>query len=272
MTATAAIEIRPGLRARPRVAAVMFDFDGTISLIRAGWVEVMLEGMRALCPPRPGEDAAALDQALRHDIVRLAGRPTIDQMIVFAERLRARGAAEPDPPALKADFLRRLGERCAERHAAIARGARDAHLVPGADAAVAAFAARGAQLWLASGTDHDDVLREAALLGVDRPFAGRIYGALRPPAVMTKAMVVARMLAQGLPGEGIVAIGDGPVEMREIKAVGGLAIGIASDEDRPGSGRVDRAKRELLIAAGADAIIADFRDLPALMSAITGAA
>nr|MBA3846835.1 HAD family hydrolase [Planctomycetota bacterium] len=101
MTATAAIEIRPGLRARPRVAAVMFDFDGTISLIRAGWVEVMLDGMRALCPPAPGEDVSALDHALRQDIVRLAGRPTIDQMIVFAGRVRARGGVELDPSALK---------------------------------------------------------------------------------------------------------------------------------------------------------------------------
>ena len=38
------------------------------------------------------------------------------------------------------------------------------------------------------------------------------------------------MAEHGLAGHEIVAIGDGPAEILAIKAVGGLAIGVASDE------------------------------------------
>ena len=265
------IEFLPSFRARPRLAAALLDFDGTISLIRSGWGEVMLAQMREACPPRPGEDPAELDRALRHDIDRLTGRPTIEQMAALAERVRARGGAPPDPAADKAEFLRRLGQALAGRYRAIAGGDRRTHLVAGVDEALAALAARGVSLWLASGTDHDDVVREAALLGVERPFAGRIFGALAPPAAMTKAMVVERMLAAGVAGEELIAFGDGPVEMALTRAAGGLAIGVASDESAPGSGRVDPRKRELLIAAGADAVVADFRCLPGLLAAVAGA-
>jgi phosphoglycolate phosphatase-like HAD superfamily hydrolase len=264
------IELLASFRPRPRLAAALLDFDGTISLIRSGWIEVMLGLMRGICPPLPDEDAAALDRALRHDIDRLTGRPTIDQMTALAERVRARGGAPRDPAADKAEFLRRLAEVLAGRYRAIAAGRRRAHLVDGIDDALAALAGRGIEPWLASGTDHADVVREATLLGVAAPFAGRIFGALAPPAAMTKAMVVERMLAAGIAGAELVAFGDGPVEMAVTRAAGGLAIGVASDESAPGSGRVDPRKRALLIDAGADAIVADFRCLPELLAAITG--
>ena len=38
------------------------------------------------------------------------------------------------------------------------------------------------------------------------------------------------MAEHDLRGDQIVAIGDGPAEIRAIKAVGGLALGVASDE------------------------------------------
>ncbi len=54
----------------------------------------------------------------------------------------------------------------------------------------------------------------------------------------------------------IAAFGDGPVEIREMKKRGGLAIGIASDEVRRFD--LNQAKRRRLIRAGADFIIPDF--------------
>ena len=36
------VEFSPGLRPRPEIGYVLFDFDGTLSLIRQGWPEVMV--------------------------------------------------------------------------------------------------------------------------------------------------------------------------------------------------------------------------------------
>jgi phosphoglycolate phosphatase len=57
------------------------------------------------------------------------------------------------------------------------------------------------------------------------------------------------------------------VEIEFTKAVGGHAIGVASDEHVNGSGRIDPDKREHLQRAGADAIIADYQDAETLMAA-----
>jgi hypothetical protein len=64
----------------------------------------------------------------------------------------------------------------------------------------------------------------------------------------------------------LLAFGDGPIEIQHTRALGGVAIGIACDESAPLSGKIDPAKEELLAAAGADAIFADFRGAPALFA------
>ena len=56
----------------------------------------------------------------------------------------------------------------------------------------------------------------------------------------------------------LVTFGDGFVEIEDTKAVGGVAVGVASDEvNRQG---IDEWKRGRLIEAGADLIIPDFCD------------
>jgi phosphoglycolate phosphatase len=67
------------------------------------------------------------------------------------------------------------------------------------------------------------------------------------------------MAERGLRGNEIACIGDGPTEILAARAVGALAIGVASDEVER-SGQVNALKREHLIRAGADMIVADYRD------------
>jgi hypothetical protein len=70
----------------------------------------------------------------------------------------------------------------------------------------------------------------------------------------------------GFAGREIVGFGDGFVEIEEIKKVGGLAIGVASDEEtREG---INAWKRNRLIQAGADIIIGDYRELDTLTKLI----
>ncbi|MCA9101374.1 MAG: hypothetical protein KDA63_09505, partial [Planctomycetales bacterium] len=58
-------------------------------------------------------------------------------------------------------------------------------------------------------------------------------------------------------GDQIVGFGDGYVEIEEIRRVGGVAIGVASEEEaRVG---INDWKRQRLTRAGADIIIGDYR-------------
>jgi hypothetical protein len=50
------------------------------------------------------------------------------------------------------------------------------------------------------------------------------------------------------------------VEIEFTKAVGGVAVGVASDEEKHGSGVMDPDKREHLLRAGADAIVPDYQN------------
>ena len=47
---TGSVDISPNFKPRPNVKHVVFDFDGTISLIREGWPEIMLPMFEELLP------------------------------------------------------------------------------------------------------------------------------------------------------------------------------------------------------------------------------
>ncbi len=44
------VAFQPSYRPRPRVSHVVFDFDGTLSWLRHGWPEMMVEVMRETTP------------------------------------------------------------------------------------------------------------------------------------------------------------------------------------------------------------------------------
>ena len=67
-----------------------------------------------------------------------------------------------------------------------------------------------------------------------------------------------------------MVIGDGYVEIENGKSVGGVALGVASDEAKNGSGEFDEWKRQRLIGVGADIVIADYRDSSLLLELILG--
>ena len=113
-------------------------------------------------------------------------------------------------------------------------------------------------IYIASGTDEEFVLEEAALLGLAGFAPDRIYGAQRDRAAFSKEMVIRRILdTNRVEGDRLLAFGDGYVEIADCKAAGGFAVGVASDEAGR-SGKPDPWKRQRLIGAGADVIIPDF--------------
>ena len=129
-------------------------------------------------------------------------------------------------------------------------------MVPGAVPMLEALRDRGVICYLASGTDEVYVLDEAGALGLAGYFDG-IYGALDDYKTYSKRMVIERILKENdIAGGQLVTFGDGYVEIKDTKAVGGIAVGLATNEAaRQG---IDAWKRERLIAAGADLIVPDF--------------
>jgi phosphoglycolate phosphatase-like HAD superfamily hydrolase len=129
--------------------------------------------------------------------------------------------------------------------------------------------ADGLCLVIASGTELADVRRESQILQIDRYFGERIFGPINNDPQFSKERVLRQLMADfGFQGQEIASIGDGPAEIRAIKAVGGLAIGVASDEVHQ-DGRINALKRDHLLRAGADVIIPDYRDLPTVVRLIS---
>ena len=69
-------------------------------------------------------------------------------------------------------------------------------------------------------------------------------------------------------GENLIMFGDGAAEIKATYNLGGLSIGVCSDEEINGSGIVDQSKRDILLPAGADAMIADYRNPELLIDTI----
>jgi phosphoglycolate phosphatase len=251
---------------------VAFDFDGTLSLLRGNWQGLMVPMMvRELAATNSGESQHELTDLVEEFVTRLTGQPTLRQMEALADEVCRRGCPRPDPAAHLARYLDQLLSRTAERIAAVESGKVpiEQMLVPGTLPLVEHLAGRDMLLVIASGTLLADVERESQVLRLDRHFASRVHGPVANDAVFSKEAVLRQLMREhGLAGHEIVAIGDGPAEMLAAKAVGGLALGVASDEVAM-SGRVNRLKREHLLRAGADLIVPDYRQLDALLRVLS---
>lgn len=267
------VEFPAPLAPRPEISHVLFDFDGTLSLVREGWPEVMLQLFLQWLPRRPGETEADLRPAIREDIMGLTGKPTIDQMVLLAQRIRERGGQPQDPQWYKQEFLNRLDDRVNGRRHGLRSGqmAIDTLLIHQARPLLDHLSALGLRLYLASGTDDAALKHEAELLDLTRYFGRHIYGAHDDPARFTKPIIIAQMLREdGISGNQLLSFGDGFAEIAATKAVGGIAVAVASDEANNGSGQVDAWKRKRLIDVGADVVIPDYRDAIGLVNYLLG--
>ena len=270
---TGAVEFRPTFAPRPGISHVLFDFDGTLSLVREGWPDVMVPMFAGYLPPVADETEAQRRQLALDDIMRLNGKQTIYQMIQLAERITERGGTPREPLWYKHEYLRRLEERIAARVTGVRGGAipYDDLLVHGTRDLLKELKRRGLALYLASGTDEQFVKQEAELLQVTEYFGKHIYGAQDDYKKFSKKMVIERLLKENaIPGDKLLAFGDGYVEILNTKEVGGLAVAVASDEAHNGSGQFDEWKRQRLIGVGADVVIPDYRDAKPLLDLILG--
>ena len=250
----------------PRYAVL--DFDGTISLIREGWQQIMTPYFtdELYNTPRGREmPYEEVELICREFITRTTGIQTIYQCIRLAELITEYGGKPQDPQAYKDEYSRRLLKKIDDRLNGLENGSIDPETltVPGSYALLEMLLSHGVTLYLASGTDEEHVKNEARLLGVDRYFGPHIYGAQREYRTFSKKLVIERILTRNnISGAELIGFGDGYVEIENVREAGGFAIGAATNEhDRMG---VDEWKRERLISAGANIIVPDFRNIGAL--------
>jgi phosphoglycolate phosphatase-like HAD superfamily hydrolase len=253
---------------RARVA--LFDFDGTLSTIRSGWVDIMIPMMvEILLDLKTGETETEIRAIVEEYVARLTGKQTVYQMIELAGQIRARGGTPQDPLTYKKMYLDALWHRIEDRVVELQKGniSPETYLVPGSRALLEGLRDRGFKLYLASGTDDVYMQEEARLLDVTRYFDGGVFGALDDYQNFSKAILIQRIINSAeFRGHEFLGFGDGYVEIQNVKAVGGVAVGVATAE--PECLAVDEWKRERLIGVGADFIVPNFLDGSALFQTL----
>ena len=254
---------------RGRFKHVLFDFDGTVSLLREGWQLVMGPLMVEIIRGESSESCPEIEEEVREYIEDSTGIQTILQMEHLVEMVRAHRRVHEnkilDAQGYKKIYNDRLMERVNERIAKLERG----ELTPedvtlrGALDFLERLSQKNVTMYIFSGTDRDDVRNEARLVGVAAYFQ-EIWGALREYKDYNKEMVLKEIIAKNdLHGSEVLIVGDGPVEIRNAKANDCVSIGVASDEIAGHGWNMEKYPR--LVNAGADIMIPDFADGPALI-------
>ncbi len=258
------------------ITHAIFDHDGTISTLREGWEEIMVPMMMKAVLGKYYQEA---DEALYHKVQlrvtefidKTTGIQTLVQMKGLVDLVMEFGCVPEDEIldefGYKQIYNEELSRMIKEREKKIVRGelSLEDFTLKNAVLLLEKLHRSGVKLYLASGTDEEDVKNEARILGYDHLFNGRIYGAVGDVNKEVKKIVLDRIMhtiAKSGTGQ-IAAFGDGPVEMRETHKRGGITIGIASNEKKRYS--LNERKRTRLIKAGADIIIPDFSQLPKLL-------
>ncbi len=246
----------------------VFDHDGTISTLRQGWEEILEPVMiRSIL----GGEYDRVDQIGYQEVVKqvkdfihkTTGIQTIYQIEGLIKMIEEFGYVPKDKILDKFEYKKiyndALMEMVDKRRKKLERGELDASdfMLKGVGEFLLELKKRGIVMYLASGTDVEDVINEAKLLGYADMFDGGIYGALRDASKFSKKMVMDKIINENqLKGNELAVFGDGPVEIRECRRFQGIATGIASNEVRRFG--VDVEKRPRLVQAGAHIMISDF--------------
>ncbi|MCX8064445.1 MAG: HAD family hydrolase [Candidatus Hydrogenedentes bacterium] len=246
-----------------RIKHVLFDFDGTISLLREGWQKIMGPMcVEMICGEH--EPTPEIVKEVEDMIEETTGIQTIFQMQRLVEMVKKHGLVPKDKVldewGYKAIYNERLLRPVRERIKRLQSGELTVEqlTVRKVFNFLEELKKRGVIMYVFSGTDREDVQNEAKVLGVDKYFA-EIWGALPSIEEYSKEKVIKEIIAtHNLHGPEVMAVGDGPVELRNVKEQGGIALGVASDEKR-GYGW-DLHKRKRLLRAGADILIPDYHE------------
>ncbi len=253
----------------------VFDHDGTISTLRQGWEQIMEPVMiKAILGDRYKTADETTYHRVRHRvreyIDKSTGIETVKQMQGLIEIIHEFGVVPQDQILDKWGYKQIYNDALMlmvnDRTARFKRGELNLqdYTIKGSVEFLKQLRSKGITLYLASGTDYEDVLEEAKILGYAGLLNGGIYGSVKDDPKFSKKMVIEKIMTENkLSGSELLVVGDGPVEMRESRKREGIALGIASDEVRRYG--MNTEKRARLVKAGAHFIISDFSQLASLL-------
>ena len=269
------IEIIEKWKRKPGIRYAIFDHDGTVSTLRQGWEQIMAPVMiKAILGDKfkDADDAVFRRVRMRVNefIDKTTGIQTLAQMNGLVGLIKEFGLVPEeqilDAKGYKVIFNDDLLKLVRSREAKFQNGELGIGDLTMKNAVpfLKKLHDSGVELYLASGTDSEDVISEARALGYADLFDGRIFGSVGDLNKEAKKIVLDQILDTIGDASGKVAtFGDGPVEIRETKKRGGITIGVASNELRRYG--LDEHKRDRLIKAGADVIIPDFSQYPHML-------
>ena len=249
---------------RGKIKYAIFDFDGTISTLREGWEKIMEPVMiESICGEH--EQTDEIVNRARQFIDETTGIQTIVQMEGLVELVKEFGFVHEnkilDPKGYKQIYNDRLMVPVNERISQLESGQKtlDDYTLLGALDFCKKLYAKNINMYLASGTDQDDVRNESQKVTAAQYFKGGIYGAIGSVEEYSKDKVMKQILSENnLHGSELVVFGDGPVEIRNAKANGAIAVGVASNEE---TGRGwNEVKVNRLTKAGCDLLVPDFAE------------
>ncbi|MGL5722258.1 MAG: HAD family hydrolase [Brevinema sp.] len=240
------------------IKAAIFDFDGTLSTLRYGWEEIMLG---TLC--KVLEEANALTDERKKEVLgfihETTGVQTVFQMQKFEELLAQWGVPnDKDAWFYKDLYNEDLMTMVRTRTQKLLNGQANPgdFRIAGSVEFLQTLADKGVQMFIASGTDHEDVVREVTGLEF-LPFFKDIKGAPHRKMSCPKEAAFTYVTQElGIHPSQVLIAGDGKVEISLADKHGSWALAIASNEAaRQG---IDPIKEKRLIEAGAWALSGDF--------------
>ena len=250
----------------------IFDHDGTISVLRQGWEKVMKNTLLLAISfyiSRNPEEKEKIEDKIDQLIDTTTGIQTIIQMHMFTEMIKKEKLLpEPlikTPAEYKAIYINNLKANMKSKLSAIKKGILSPEDLTMKDAIkfLRYLSNNGTILYLASGTDKDDVIEEANILGYGNLFGDNIFGSIddisKDPKAAAIEAIIKTLPEEKRTHEKCIIFGDGPVEMREARKNGFGAIGILSDEKQRYG--INDKKRKRLILAGAELLIPDFSEI-----------
>ena len=249
----------------PNIKVALVDFDGTISLLRRGWENIMKEVMiEAITGGKEVSESLKFEikKTVDNIIDSTTGVQTIVQMKVLVALVRKYGIVDEkmikDEWYYKGIYNEKLKKMVNERINGIRSGelSKDDFLLSGAIEFLKSLRNRGLKIFLASGTDKSDVIDEAEFLGVIQLFDD-MHGALKDHKAYSKSKLIEELTKKlGLKSGELLVVGDGPVEIKNGWKFGALTVGVASDEFNRRGWNLKKLSR--LLNAKATIIIPDF--------------
>ena len=261
------------------ISTVLFDFDGTLSRERDGWINLMVAtnsaALAQAVPDIPVEEAV---ESVIQDIEATIGIPTYQQMSRLVNEIVKRGGKNLPAQRYKDVYNHALQSMVNAIHQKLFN--RELSLadlrVPGALKLLGEFKKRfGADaLFLASGTDIRPIQNSVKLLGYDEFFGDRIIasGSTNNAEDCAKQLVIEQLVRDRnlQPGQ-LLCFGDGVPEIEKTNRIGGICVGVLTPDrshyENQGYFTIEK-KRERLIRAGVHLLVDEFRDAAKLIEIV----